>query len=174
MHVTVELLDRAPAASTPSTRPVSGNYSSVIEVPMPSDVRMLGDRKVGDYLSNKLVSKGDRDKLRRELVVLNNNIHAEFNGRLSFAASCWILVLVGASLGMMFRSGNFLTAFAVSFVPALLCITLIVAGQQTCHAVPFQLDNKANPLGLGIALIWSGNAANLIIAVGLLWKLQRQ
>jgi hypothetical protein len=73
----------------------------------------------------------------------------------------------------MFRSGNFLTAFAVSFVPALLCITLIVAGQQTCHAVPFQSE-KHNPLRLGLALIWSGDAANLLLAVALLWRLQRQ
>ncbi len=174
MHVTVELMDRAPAAGSPSTRPISGNYSSVIEVPMPSDVKALAERKVGDYLSNKSVSKPDRDRLRRELVVLTNNIQAEFNGRLSFAASCWILVLVGSSLGMMFKSGNFLTAFAISFVPALICITLIVAGQQTCHAVPYQLDTKSNPLNLGIALIWSGNAINLVIAVSLLWKLQRQ
>ena len=59
---------------------------------------------------------------------------------------------------MMFRSGNFLTAFALSVVPALICIALIVAGQHTCENVPWKLDNFQNPLNLGLALIWSGNA----------------
>ena len=106
--------------------------------------------------------------------MLKNNILAESNGRASFAVSCLILVLVGTALGMMFKSGNFLTAFAISFVPALICITLIVAGQQICHAVPDRIDTQANPLKVGIAFIWSGNAANFLIAVGLIWKLQRQ
>ncbi|HEX8912014.1 MAG TPA: LptF/LptG family permease, partial [Humisphaera sp.] len=61
----------------------------------------------------------DWEVLRREDVVLKNNILAESNGRASFAVSCLILVLVGTALGMMFKSGNFLTAFAISFVPAL-------------------------------------------------------
>ncbi len=106
--------------------------------------------------------------------MLSNNILAESNGRASFAVSCWILVLVGAALGMMFRSGNFLTAFAVSFVPALVCITLIIAGQQMCHAVPYQFETKANPLKVGLAFIWSGNVINFLIAAGLMWKLGRQ
>ena len=39
--------------------------------------------------------------------------------------------MVGAALGMMFKSGNFLSAFALSAVPALVCIALIVTGQHT-------------------------------------------
>jgi lipopolysaccharide export LptBFGC system permease protein LptF len=171
LHLTIELLDRSPGGA--ATRAVSGNYSSVIDVPMPQEVRRLANRKVAQYLDEVTLSPGDRERVRRELVVLNNNILAEAHGRGSFAVSCLILVLVGASLGMMFRSGNFLTAFAVSFIPALVCITLIVAGQQTSHAVPFQLS-KGNPLNLGIALIWSGNVINAAIAGTLLWRLQRQ
>jgi lipopolysaccharide export LptBFGC system permease protein LptF len=181
MSVTVELIGRAPTQLTPSspvatasTRPIGANYPSTIEVSMPRDIRHLGTRKVDDYLSKGTLPKGDRDRLRREWVILNNNILAEANGRASFAASCLILVLVGSSLGMMFRSGNFLTAFAISFVPALICITLIVAGQQMCHAVPLQLEGKTNPLRLGVVFIWSGNVINFVIATGLLWKLQRQ
>ncbi len=75
---------------------------------------------------------------------------------------------------MMFRSGNFLTAFAVSFIPALLCITLIVAGQQTCRSVPWTDALKHNPLKFGVALIWSGNVMNALIACSLLLRLQRQ
>ena len=64
---------------------------------------------------------------------------------------------------MMFKSGNFLTAFAISVVPALICIALIVAGQHTCENIPWKLENFHNPLNLGIALIWSGNVARNLL-----------
>ncbi len=172
MVVTVELYGRSPGGA--STRPVSGNYSDIIDVNMPLEIAALKNRTVDAYTTSTDLPRADRDRLRRELIVLNNNIWAETMGRLSFATSCLILVMVGATLGMMFRSGNFLTAFAVSFVPALICITLIVAGQQMCHAVPFQFETKTNPLKMGLALIWSGNVINLLIAGTLLWRIQRQ
>jgi len=73
----------------------------------------------------------------------------------------------------MFKSGNFLSAFAVSVIPALLCVTLIVAGQHKCENVPWELSHYTG-IGMGIAMIWSGNAVVLLIAVVLLGRLQRQ
>src|SRR5678810_20721 len=95
--------------------------------------------------------------------------------RLSFAVSCFILVMVGCALGMMFRSGNFLSAFAVSVVPALLSIALVVTGQHTCENVPWNVNPASwnNPLHTGLLIIWSGNVAVAAIAVVLLWRLQR-
>ena len=84
------------------------------------------------------------------------------------------MVLVGSALGMMFRSGNFLTAFAVSFIPALIAITLIVAGQRVGGTIPSAYPKGENPLDLGLALCWSGNAANALLATILWWRLQRQ
>jgi hypothetical protein len=82
--------------------------------------------------------------------------------------------MVGCALGMMFRSGNFLTAFAVSFVPALLTITLIIAGQRTATHIPQHFTGANNPLQVALFLIWGGNVVNLVLAVALLWKLQRR
>jgi hypothetical protein len=76
-------------------------------------------------------------------------------------------------LGMIFRSGNFLTAFAVSFIPALLSITLTIAGQRTAANFPYRA-NASNPLMLGLWLIWTGNVVNLIIASCLLLRLHRK
>jgi hypothetical protein len=87
--------------------------------------------------------------------------------------SCLSLVLVGCALGVMFRSGNFLNAFAVSFVPALLCITLIVSGQQTATHVPYAADFK-DPLPASLAFIWSGNVITLAAAIYLTYRLQRR
>jgi lipopolysaccharide export LptBFGC system permease protein LptF len=171
--VTVELMGRRPAGGG---RAVSSNFSDTISVKLPEHVAKLKNRRLAEYLnpSTKLLNRPTRSKLNRDTVVLNNNILSESHGRMSFALSCFILVLVGCALGMMFRSGNFLTAFAVSFIPAVLCITLIVSGQQTCQAVPWALDQAGNPLKMGLALIWSGNAVNLVLATALLWRLQRQ
>jgi hypothetical protein len=143
-------------------------------VPMPEPVRRLEDRGLDYYVSPAAMGSGNQAKLKHELIKLNNDLVSEMHGRAAFALSCLILVLVGCSLGMMFRSGNFLTAFAISFVPALLAITLIIAGQQTCGNVPWQRPaNSMDPLNVGVALIWSGNFVNLLIASGLLWKLWR-
>jgi len=75
--------------------------------------------------------------------------------------------MVGCALGMISKSGNFLQAFAVSVVPALLCIALIVTGQHVC-------ENTPKSMGMGLSLIWSGNVIVLIMAIVLLGKLQRQ
>ena len=146
----------------------------VFKVPIPEKLRGLERRPLTHYLSPAAAAAGNQRSLERSLIVLNNDIISEMHGRMAFALSCLILVLVGCALGMMFRSGNFLTAFAISFVPALLSITLIIAGQQTCGNIPWQRGpGWENPLNMGVALIWSGNVANLALASGLLWRLWR-
>jgi len=75
----------------------------------------------------------------------------------------------------MFKSGNFLSAFALSVMPALLCIALICAGQHTACNIPYKVSaNFHNPLNLGIVLIWLGNVATFIIAIVLGTRMQRQ
>ena len=118
--------------------------------------------------------RGEWERLTRETRQLTNGIISETHGRLSFAVSCFILVLVGCALGMMFRSGNFLSAFAISFIPALIAITLIVAGQRVAGSVPIGYPKTENPIQLGLALVWSGNALNFVLAGVLWWRLQRQ
>jgi lipopolysaccharide export LptBFGC system permease protein LptF len=149
------------------------SFSRPITVAMPDPVYSLTTRPASEYISGTL-SPEDRQQLQRNLIKLTNSVISELHARMSFAVSCFILVMVGCSLGMMFRSGNFLSAFAVSVIPALATIALIVAGQQTAQNVPWAIDASFhNPLRLGIALIWGGNAVNLIGAVILLGRLQR-
>ena len=154
------------------------NQKAVQTVPlklrMPDALRRLDQRPLEYYVSDAAKGTGNQNRLARQIIVLQNDIISEMHGRMAFALSCLILVLVGCALGMMFRSGNFLTAFAVSFVPALMSITLIIAGQQTCGNIPWQRGpNWENPLGIGVFLIWSGNIANFALASGLLWRLWR-
>ncbi|HZL36196.1 MAG TPA: LptF/LptG family permease [Tepidisphaeraceae bacterium] len=177
MNITVDLKDceeTTGADALTQQQPVKREeFTQYFKAPMSAATKALAGRDLAWFESPAAKPLGDQTMLRHEKTQLINCIVAEGNGRASFAISCLILVMVGAALGMMFRSGNFLTAFAVSFVPALLSITLIIAGQRTAANLPLRMDGT-NPLNLGLALIWSGNAVNLLLAVGLLWKLQRR
>jgi hypothetical protein len=105
---------------------------------------------------------------------LMNHIISEINGRAAFVVSCLLLVLIGSSLGMMFRSGNFLTAFAVSVIPAMVSTVLIVTGQHTVESTPVHLLTQSTPIALGLAVIWSGNVLIGASAFVLLWRLQKK
>ena len=141
-------------------------------------MRAIGTQGLG-YIDRLAQGSTERQLVGRILLVLSNQILAESHSRVSFAISCLVLVMVGCALGMMFRSGNFLSAFAISFVPALMTITLIVAGQRVSGSVPEPLKvNIAQyvntPLQFGLALIWAGNCVNFVLAVMLLGRLQKK
>jgi lipopolysaccharide export LptBFGC system permease protein LptF len=158
-------------------------YPYAFGVPMTEQIRQVAHRSFNEYSIDPdrpreelaaLDLTPSQRRLVRALTVLKNDIVSESNSRISFAISCLILTFVGCALGMMFRSGNFLSAFAISFIPALISITLIVAGQRVAGSVPGLYPKAENPIQLGLGLIWSGNAANLLVAVALWWRLQRQ
>ncbi|HEY7118180.1 MAG TPA: LptF/LptG family permease [Tepidisphaeraceae bacterium] len=151
--------DEAPAAHE--------TYVRSINLPMPDDLQAIEHNDVRHYLTSHNASKREQEELKYNFNKLISSIRSEMHARASFAVSCFILVMVGCALGMISRSGNFLQAFAVSVVPALLCIALIVTGQHVC-------ENTPKSMGLGLSLIWSGNVIVLVMAAFLLGKLQRQ
>jgi len=163
-------------AQTPEGPDARPSFTRTITVKMPAAIQSLESNDLDTYLrGNSKASDTDRTLLRRAMYRIGNGIQSEMHSRASFAVSCLILVIVGCALGMMFKSGNYLTAFALSVIPALVCIALIVAGQHTCENIPWKVDaNFKNPLTLGLTLIWSGNAMVLAIATALGWRLQRQ
>jgi lipopolysaccharide export LptBFGC system permease protein LptF len=138
-----------------------------INIKVPDDLLAIEKNDVRHYLAARNASKRDQEELKYNYNKLVASIRSEMHSRASFAVSCFILVMVGCALGMISRSGNFLSAFAVSVVPALLCIALIVTGQHVC-------ENTPKSMGLGLSLVWSGNIIVLILATFLLGKLQRQ
>jgi hypothetical protein len=142
-------------------------YVRTVNIPMPDDLRALEKHDVRYFLSARNAGKREQEELKTNFQKLISSIRSEMHARASFAVSCFILVMVGCALGMISRSGNFLSAFAVSVVPALLCIALIVTGQHVC-------ENTPKSMGMGLSLIWSGNVIVLILAATLLGKLQRQ
>jgi len=151
------------------------SFSRSFPITMPPELQEMRDRNLDDYLHDPRLIPQERAYLRHEEIVVINSVTSELHGRASFALSCLVLVMVGCALGSMFRSGNLLNAFAVSFVPALLCITLIVCGQQAATHVPFDMGPTFhNPLKMSLWFIWIGNAIVLATAIYLTGRLQRR
>jgi lipopolysaccharide export LptBFGC system permease protein LptF len=136
-------------------------------VPMPPEIAALKDRGLQYYLTHGNVGGEDVKRIRKKLPGLRSGIVAEIHSRVSFAVSCLILVTVGCALGMMFKTGNYLSAFALSVIPALLCIALTVTGQHVCESNPSLMK-------LGLAVIWSGNILVFALVTSLLFHLRRQ
>jgi lipopolysaccharide export LptBFGC system permease protein LptF len=166
-----------------------GSFARSFSVPMPASIRAIGNKRLADFILDPVAdangAPGAIDRwevpwgwfyrLHHDQIRANNAARSELHGRASFALSCLSLVLVGCALGVMFRSGNFLNAFACSFVPALLCMTLIISGQQTATHVPFTLGAAfKDPLPMSLVFIWSGNVVVLITAIYLTFRLQRR
>ncbi|HWE01699.1 MAG TPA: LptF/LptG family permease [Tepidisphaeraceae bacterium] len=167
----LQTMESVGAAAEPVRRE---KFTQQFSVPLGEEARELPKKDIAYFQTPAAKDFGNQELLEHEKVTVINQIIAESNGRASFAISCLILVMAGCALGMMFRSGNFLTAFAVSFVPAMMSITLIIAGQRTAGNVPTHFNGHNNTLQLGLTLIWAGNAVNLILAICLLWKLGRR
>ncbi|MGA2496450.1 MAG: LptF/LptG family permease [Tepidisphaeraceae bacterium] len=151
---------------TDEIRPARASVPRFITTPLPAELKEISARPPAYYLTN-VGKSGESWRLKRKLQQLQTSIHAEIHARASFAVSCFILVMVGAAMGMMFKAGNFLSAFAISVVPAFLCIALMVTGQHVA-------EGDSRNLGMGLGIIWSGNAIVGTLAAGLLVWLRKQ
>jgi lipopolysaccharide export LptBFGC system permease protein LptF len=151
------------------------SYPVALSVPMPDEIKKIAGKTLAEYKNDSQITAMDAFALNHEQIVASNAVASELNGRASFAVSCLVLVMVGCALGIMFRSGNFMTAFAASFIPALLCITLIVCGQQVATHVPFDPGpGFRNPLPVSLWFIWTGNLVVLAAAIYLTGRLQKR
>ncbi len=144
-----------------------------LSIPMPPDLQLLRQRTADQYLNSNYLPEM-RMELERQMIRVHNDAVAEMHSRASFALSCLVLVVMGCCMGMIFRSGDFLTAFAVCVIPALATITLVVAGQQLATDLPDNISHGfRNPLPLALSMIWTGNALIGIIALGVMRRLHR-
>ncbi|MCK4623746.1 MAG: LptF/LptG family permease, partial [Phycisphaerae bacterium] len=83
---------------------------------------------------------------------IRSKVCAEMHQRLAYGISCLLMVMLGAALGLVFRGGEALVAFAISAGPASAVIVLMLMGKQL-------IANPGVPEGYGIAVIWGGIAA---------------
>lgn len=162
---------RAGASDEASQR---DRFRRSLSVPMPPEVAEVGQRTAKEVRADASLPQDLRQRLDRALIIVRNEVAGELNARAAFAVSCTVLVVMGVALGMMFRSGHYLTAFAISVGPALLCILLTTTGQHSVESVPNPIPaNWTNPLTMGLILIWSGNTAVALLAGTLFYRLHR-
>lgn len=102
-----------------------------------------------------------------EINRLLGKVTAEIHGRLAYGLSCLLLVPLGATLGLIFRDGQTISAFALSIAPASGMILLIYMGRRI-------IENPEAPEILGLAAIWGSSLALAIIDVIIYWRLARR
>jgi lipopolysaccharide export LptBFGC system permease protein LptF len=88
-----------------------------------------------------------RASLAEARVRLANHIVGLIHSRLAFSASVLVLVILGASLGIIFRGGQVLTAFVISFIPGLFVTVLNIMGRQMSEKEPIAL--------IGLIVMWA-------------------
>lgn len=93
-------------------------------------------------------ARDDRDKIIADVGELSRDIEGVLHSRLAFSFSVFVLVILGAVLGIVFRGTQTLVAFGISFIPSIFVIATIIAGKQL-------IDNPAT-VQTGIAVIWLG------------------
>jgi lipopolysaccharide export LptBFGC system permease protein LptF len=100
--------------------------------------------------------------IRREIKNLNGNsiprltnrIISELHGRIAYGVSCFLMVAMGAALGLMFRGGQIISAFALAVMPAAIVIVMMLMGKQLVRRIDL-------PTFYGLAAIWGGIVALL-------------
>ena len=105
--------------------------------------------------------------MKKSILKLRGRIKAEMHGRIAYSLSCCLMVAMGAALGLIFRGGQVLTAFAVSVLPAAIVVVLVAMGQELVA------NPGVNP-GVGFAAIWSGLGLLLVGDVYLYLRLMRR
>lgn len=139
------------------------------QIPLPADVvkQAAQIRLASIFEDSKAVTDNSgiltqvkhlRDKVVRKLLA---EIRSEMHGRVSYGVSCLLLVTMGAALGLIFRGGQVVSAFAISVVPAAVVIILVMMGKQLATNPSVAVGGMDN-VSLGLAVIWSGNVLLLI------------
>lgn len=83
-------------------------------------------------------------ELGEQVRVIVGIIHA----RTAFSLSCVVLIILGASLGIVFRGGQALTSFGLSCIPFALVVVTIIMGRQMAQ-------NEGTDV-IGLIIVWSG------------------
>ena len=93
---------------------------------------------------------------------ITRNIHF----RLALSLSVFVLTILGAALGIHFRGAHALTAFGVSFIPALVVCATIIMGRLVAQ--------NEGMTSLGVGIIWTGIVLVVLVDVWVLTRVVRR
>jgi lipopolysaccharide export LptBFGC system permease protein LptF len=155
--------------------PIQRDEERLPSLAMPEEIL----RKAQAISDDKLLDPGarvlDRDegveKLRTKLMAevegLSLDITGEIHSRLAFSMSAFVLVILGAALGMVFRGAQVLVAFGISFVPSLFVICTIIMGKQL-------IDNPGTTPIVGVLVVWAGIVTVALVDLFVMMKVLRR
>jgi lipopolysaccharide export LptBFGC system permease protein LptF len=150
--------------------PVERKEVDLDALPVPPEItaeaERISDRHIlglNDELDLTLLQKQNPDPLdlgpriedarvstRKDLVKLSLEIAGIIHSRIAFSASALVMLVLAAGLGIIYRGGQMLTAFVISFVPGLFVVVMNIMGKQ--------LAENYGTRGIGILVIWGGIA----------------
>jgi hypothetical protein len=96
-----------------------------------------------------------------------SEIQAELHGRAAYGLSCFLMVAMGAGLGLMFKGGQLISAVALAAIPGSVVTLMILMGKEL-------VTNPDVPEPLGVASIWAGVAVLLVANIVLYVRHSRQ
>lgn len=175
--VTIELMDDVSILSLTESRatPQKRNEWKIGELPIPKEIEEHANQlKLAEVIQNPDQLTSDPTIIKRivrfrERVIgrLMDKVRAEMNMRAAYGISCFLMVVLGASLGMIFKGGQVIVAFAITAIPATLVIITMLLGKQ-------MVNNQDVPPSVGFMVIWLGVVALLVADVVVYAFLRRQ
>jgi len=127
------------------------------EVSLPDLAAHPASHNVSERVAAKARRLYDKEQAR-----LLTKVRAEIHLRLSYGTSCFLMVLLGGALGLLWRGGQVLAAFAISAVPGAAVTIMLVMGRELIKSKSQGSDT------IGVAVIWGGIAL-LALATGTIY-----
>ena len=157
-EVLVDLTERVTARDVDNPgdpREVPAVQLGPFNLPTTLQDRLAGEEYGPERLWNKRVKydlgpdvEKQRKKLRRQRSKYLHQIWAEIHVRTVYSISVLVLAVLGAALGIIFRGGQVLVAFGISFVPTLFVILTTIMGKN--------IAKGEGTLAVGLAIMWCG------------------
>lgn len=155
------------------------NQWSVGQLAMPPEIATSCDsltleqiyQNVEQYTSSKDVLADVRDLRGPMYRRVLGDVTAEMHGRIAYSVSCWLMVALGAALGLVFRGGQLLSAFTISVIPAAIVIVMTLMGKELVSNVGVQTNYGMLP---GVISIWSGIVLLAVANIVVYFRLMRQ
>ncbi|RPI60395.1 MAG: LptF/LptG family permease [Planctomycetaceae bacterium] len=124
---------------------------------LPATAMQAGENITLDSIEQpNILSVGARNDFLRTINKIKGTIIAEMHSRVAFGVSCFLLVALGSALGLIFRGGQIITAFAIVVAPAMLVFVMILMGKDLVANPDIQRQFDGKGIWLGLAAIWGG------------------
>jgi len=144
------------------------------QLPLPAEIAAFEDtpleeiyRRPQEYTRAEAILERIRALEDHQIRSFLDKIVAELHVRTAYSLSCLLLVALGAALGLIFRGGHLVSAFALAMVPAALVIVMLMMGKE-------MIRNPRVGGMYGVAAIWGGIAALLAANVVIYARLARK